>query len=331
MTIQHKRIIYSAIFALTLSACGGGGGGGDGGGGGGGGTTGISYTGVTSQASVTISNGEEISTNAYQNGGTGQGLGTVLSSLSEVEPAQQKNSPKTATLAKTLAGAVNKIQLSTDVLAVSRAVQTESDSFPGECGGTAAYNISIDDVSGDFSGSFTFSNYCDLGDVMNGGLSMSGNIDINSLTFGPITMTMTSLTITTGNDSFTMDGSMSMDIDNNPIIATMNMKLMDNTTQEVFWVENFTMTIVEMFSYEELSMAGRIYHPDYGYVDVTTPTPFRYTGFDEYPYPGVMVATGANGGTSTLTSLSNTSYQIDIDEDGDGNMEQTTTGNWSSL
>ncbi len=324
MTTQHKRIIYSAFFAFTLSACGGGDGGD-------GGTTGISYTGVTSQASLTISNGEEISTSSYQNGSSGQGLGTVLSSLSEVEPGQQKNSPKTATLTKTLAGAINKIQLSTDVSAISRAVQTERESITGDCGGTANLIISIDDVSGDFSGSFTFSDYCDLGDVMNGGLSMSGNIDVNNLTFGPVAMTMTSLTISTDDDSFTVDGTMSMDIENNPIVTTMNMKLKDNATQEVFWVENFRMTIVENFSYEEISMEGRAYHPEYGYVDITTPTPFRYTGSDEYPYPGVMVATGANSGTSTLTSLSNTSYQIDIDEDGDGNLEQTTTGNWSSL
>lgn len=328
MTIQHKRIIYSAIFALTLTACGGGGGGG-----GGGGTAGIDYTGATSQANLTTGNGDEIITTSYQNGGTGQGLGTVFSSLAEaeVEPAPQQNSPKTAALAKIVVGAINKTQLSTDVVAISRAVQSESDSFPGECGGTASYTISVDDVSGDFNGTFTFSNYCEQGDVINGGISISGNININSHTFGTVTMTMTSLTISTGNDSFTMSGSISLIPDNNPIVVTMDMKLQDNTTQQVFWARNLRLTIVETSTYEELSITGKFYHPDYGYVDITTPTPFRYTGLDEYPYPGVMVVTGANGGTGTLTSLSNTSYQLDIDEDGDGNLEQTTTGNWSSL
>lgn len=324
MKTQYKQIIYSTIFALTLSACGGGGGGG--------GAAGISYTGSTSQASLTIGNGEEISTIAYQNGGTGQGLGTVLSSLAGVEPAQPNNSPKTAALAKILAGTINKIQLSTDVVTNSRAMRTDSGSFTGNCSnGTASYSISFDDVSGDFSGSFSFSNYCDLGDTINGSLSFSGNIDVNSLTFGTMTMTMSSLSISSGNDSFTADGSMSFNPSSSPIAATMNMKLKDNTTQQVFWVDDFSLTILETINYEELSMAGRFYHPDYGYVEITTTTPFRYTGLDEYPYPGVMVATGSNGGTTTLTSLSNTSYRVDIDEDGDGNLEQTTTGNWNSL
>ena len=168
MTTQQKRFFCTTIIALTLSACGGGGDGA-----GGGGTAGISYTGITSQASLTVGNGEEVSTMSYQNGGAGQGLGTVLLSQTEVEPAQQNNNPKAATLAKTLIGAISKIQISPDVAANHLAVQSETDSFPGDCGGTASYTISVDDISGDFSGSFTFSNYCELGDVTNGSLSMT--------------------------------------------------------------------------------------------------------------------------------------------------------------
>ncbi len=321
-TSRQKNNIYYAIFSLALSACGGGGGGS---------TAGIAYTGTTSQASLTVSNGEEISTAAFQNGGSGQGLGTVLSSLTDVDPIPQKYRPTTSSLVTTLAGAFSKIQLPADVGTIRRAVQSESDSFSGECGGTASYTVSVDDVTGDFNGRFTFSNYCELDDVLNGGLSMSGNIDSNSVGFGNVTMTMTSLTIRTGNDSFTMDGSMSLNLDDNPIVATMDMKLKDNTTQQVFWVENVRLSIIQTFAYEELSMEGRFYHPDHGYVDITTLTPFRYTGTDAYAFPGVMVATGASGSETTLTSLSNTSYQIDIDEDGDGSLEQTITGNWSEL
>ena len=115
------------------------------------------------------------------------------------------------------------------------------------------------------------------------------------------------------------------------IAATINMKLRDDTTQEVFWVKNFVLTIVEMSGYQDLTMEGRFYHPDYGYVAITTPTAFRFTGSNEYPYPGVMVATGSNGSTATLTSLSTTSYQIDIDEDGDTVSDRTTTGNWNGV
>ena len=323
MKTQYKQIIFSSIFALTLSACGGGGGGDDG-------AAGISYTGAKSAASLTTANGEEIATSAYENGGSGEGLGTIFSSRSEIEQAQQKITPKTASLAKSLVGAVNKIQLPANKVSNHRAVQSASGTLTGDCSGTAAYTITYDDVSGDFSGGFTFSNFCNEGETINGALTMSGNLNVNSQNFGTFSMTMTAMTVSSGGESYTIHGSMNVNQTSSPSVITVNLKLKDNNTQQVFWVENFNLSIVDMISYEELSMTGRFYHPDYGYVDVTTPTPFRYTGSNDYPYPGVLVATGADGGTCTLTSLSTTTYQIDIDEDGDGNLEQTTTGIWGS-
>ena len=321
--LQYKRVILCAIFPLTLSACGGSGGDG--------GSAGISYTGETAQASLTINNGEEISTTAYQNGGSGQGLGTVLSSVNNPAPTAQKFRPATSSVAKSLVGAINKIELSPNTAIGNRAIETVSDSIDGDCGGSANFTISANDVTGDFNGNFNFVNYCNLGDYMNGGMNFAGNINVNTLDFTSMTMTITSLTVTTGNDSFTMSGNMSLDPSDNPIAVTMNMKLKDNSTEQVFWSENFSLSIWDAISYEELTMQGRFYHPDHGHVDITTPTAFRYTGSNIYPYPGVMVATGANNSTTTLTSLSTTSYQLDIDENGDGNPEQTTTGNWSEL
>jgi hypothetical protein len=322
--LHIKSLLYSTAFALTLSACGGGGGGG---------STGISYSGVTSQASLTIANGEEMGTTSYQNGDSGQSLGTALSSLNEMDGSTTAtHKPRVSGLTQTLIAATNKMQLPTNQgYSGNRAVQSESQTISGGCGGSATYTISVDDSSGDFSGTFSFSNYCDLGDVLDGSITIAGNIDLNTVTFGTISMTMTSLSFSSGNDAFTVDGSLSFNPTSSPLVITMDLKLQDNTTQQVFWAKDFTLTITTGLSYEDEAMAGRFYHPDYGYVTVSTTTPFRYAGTDEWPSSGVMVATGSGGSTSTLTALSNTTYQIDIDTDGDGNPDQTTTGTWSSL
>ena len=319
---QFKRAVIYSIFPLTLSACGGGGDDG--------GAAGFDYTGETSQASLTLNNGEEVSATAYQNGDSGVGAGTVLASLNEPTQTPQRLRPATSSIAKSLASAISKVPLSQDSANSSRATQTESDSITGDCGGSASYTISIDDITGDFSGNLNFANYCELDEYMNGNASFVGNINLSSETFNDITMTTSSLTIRAGADSYTMSGNMSFNPSNNPIVVNMDIKLKDNSTEQVFLMENFNLSVLET-SYEELSMEGRFYHPDHGYADVTTPMAFRFTGSNLYPYPGVMVATGTNNSTTTLTSLSTTSYQLDIDENGDGNPDQTTTGNWSEL
>ena len=317
---------------MTLSACGGGGGGGVVGGGGSNETT-TSYTGKTSQATLTIGNGEEISSAAYQNGSSNQaaGLNSVFASLNNANTTAAETKPKIYTLTKTLKGAINKIQPATNNISYSRAVVSESDSFPGECGGDANYDMTFDDVTGDFSGTFSFNRYCELGDTINGSFNMSGNINPDSLIFGTINISMSSLSVTSGNDSFTISGDISLAPDNNPSVVSMDIRLTDNTTGEVFWLENVTITITSNSLYEDVSMEGKFYHPDHGYSNITTPIAFQFIGMDEWPSSGVMVATGTNGSTATLTALSNTTYQIDIDENGDDALEQTTTGNWDSL
>jgi len=111
-------------------------------------------------------------------------------------------------------------------------------------------------------------------------------------------------------------------------VITMNMKVKAAGSDDVFWMDNYVLTIAVVSGGVDLTMSGRFYHPSHGYVDISTSTPFHYAGTNLYPYPGVMVAAGSNGSTATLTSLSTTEYQIDIHT---GTSVHSNTGLWAEL
>ena len=314
--ILGKKIIYGALLCISLSGCGDS----DDGGEVTAGTSGLAYTGVTTQANLTTGNGEEISASSYKNGDSGQDMGTTFTGVSQINVEIGK--PRAFRLAKTLVTAVKNIEPANSDEFFSGAVVTESDSDPGNCGGTASYTTTLDDVTGDFNGSMTFDRYCESGTTINGSITMSG-------TLNSMTMTMTAISITSGSDTARMDGTISFDSTSAATsVVTMNMKVKAAGSDDVFWMDNYVLTIAVVSGGEDLTMSGRFYHPSHGYVDISTTTPFRYTGTNLYPYPGVMVAAGSNGSTATLTSLSTTEYQIDIDT---GTSVQSNTGLWAEL
>jgi len=326
--LMRKLIFMPLIF--TLVNCGGGGGGS-----GSSSTSSISYTGSTSQAVITQANGEEIAYSAYQNGGTGNSLGGVLGI--QQAGSNTTSRPRMLVLSRALRKSIDHISLDHDQDSYNTgATVSQSTTIPGGCGGNATYSISIDDVTYDFTGTFSFSAYCDEGATLSGNLTFTGQFNPDTLVFGLITMSYDNLTVTAGNDSFTADGDMTLDPSSTPISVTLNMVMLDNSTDKTYRAENFVMTVTDNLTSVSMTIVGRLYDPDYGYVDITTPTPLVISSGDTYPSSGVLLATGSNGSSGgpakvKLTVLSNTSYQIEIDEDGDGTYEYLDTGNWADL
>ena len=67
-----------------------------------------------------------------------------------------------------------------------------------------------------------------------------------------------------------------------------------------------------------------------GSVDYTTTTPFSGV-LGEYPNAGVLVVTGANNASLTLTTIDNVSVQIEADYDGNGSIDETIMTTWAEL
>jgi hypothetical protein len=307
--------------------------------GGGGGDTGsdssITYTGLTTQADITGTNAETLSAGAL----TGSQAGSALGGIGAVETGTDENPVSFRTLKVTQA--LEDALLQIDLPSVSGgsfigATKYASDYMLGTCGGSASYNMQYNDITGDFSGNFSFSSYCNGGVTFSGGASFLGSLDLsdpNNPTFESFTFTFTHLS----DGSSTLDGTIDIDLSSPPAIVTFDARLRVDATRKVYWVKDYDMSITEGVdgggSYVELYiLSGSFYDPDYGYIAVETPTPVKT--YDSYAWPssGVIVVTGNSNHKARLSAIDETQCRIDADLDGNGSYEWGPVDkNWADL
>ena len=326
-------VFVIALGLMTIVGTGGGGGGGDGS------PSGISYTGLTTEATIDENNAEDLSTGAYQGGQTGAALGSVGAVIQGGESGPVGR-PRTLKVSQVLEDALHKVDMtSRSGGTFVGAIYTESDTIYGDYGGSASYTINVNDQTGEFSGSITFNSYSDDGvtTIISGAASFSGQVDLYTEELLEFSFSFDNLTGTSGSDSFTLDGDISFDNTVSPATMTMTMLLQDNSTGKVYKVKDYIMTLTEEVNYVDVEVSGTYFDPDYGYVSISTTTPLRIYDGDDYPSDGVIVVTGNTGiaGGSTmarLTALSSTTYQVEADTNGDGTYDwDSGVKNWSDL
>ena len=328
-SLRVKYVVLAVLLAVSLTACGGGGGGG------GGSPAGISYTGLTTQAMIDENNAEDLTTGAYQGGHTGAAIGGVGAIQAwETGPVGR---PRMLKVSQVLEGSLRQMDLMSRSGGIFvGAIYTESGTIDGNCGGNASFTVSVDDETGDFSGSITFNSYCNDGVTISGAASFSGQVDLYTEELLEFSFSFDNLTGTSGSDSFTLDGDISFDNTVSPATMTMTMLVQDNSTGKVYKVE-YTMTLTEEANYVDVEVFGTYFDPDYGYVFITTTTPLCIYDGDDYPSDGAIVVTGSTGiaGGSTmarLIALTSTTYQVEADTNGDGIYDWNSgVLNWSDL
>lgn len=320
-----KLMTWAAAFCLTIVGCGGGGGGGDGGGGGG--ATSLTYSGVSTPAVVTATNADSIAAGALNAGSSATGF-TGIAALND--PNQLADQPArlfAADFSKVVGATVGKIDFQAGLERnITAALKHDSDTMPGACGGSFSYDIQVDTVSGAFSGSLTFHGYCEDGMVLNGGTRFSGIINPNTAELVSFKLNFDYITATNGSGSVTMTGQIQLSQSGSTLMATMDMLIRDDNMNRVCKIENYQMTIADMYNYEEIEISGRFYDPDYGYVDLQTISPLLVYNYDDYPSSGQLVLTGetgtAGGPTSArLTALDADTCRVEADTDGDGGYD----------
>jgi len=212
---------------------------------------------------------------------------------------------------------------------------TVSDTMYGNCGGSVPFTINYNEVTGDFTGTFSFNSYCEDDITISGNTSVSGNIDLITLEiyhYYHISFSFSSLQFTFDNDSFTLAGTIDYDdFSANPVTGNIDVKLRDDSTGVVYWTNDYSYSIEEYANYVEVEVfSGRYYDPEYGYVNISyTTTPFLTYDGDKWPSDGVLIIEGDTGigGGSTMASLTanpSGTYEVDADTNGDG------TYDWSS-
>ena len=310
--MNHLRQLSTACFLFTALllcfACGGGGGGDSGTSG----SSGIQYTGLTSPALITEQNASDLALSAYE-GYSGSSLAVnSVGTPSGVNNSFYKQIIKIASI-----GSDYKLNSSM----ATGAVQSDSETVSGPCGGRRTISLTIDDVTGDYSGSITFDNYCDGGDVTNGTATVSGKIDLVTESFFNMNLSTNSINVKSGSDSITFKGQLIINYQTGSLGLTMTLYMRDDVAQKVFWIDNFTISAVDGGTYIDVTISGRFYQPNYGYVDLTTTNPIRQYDSALYPSSGILIITGASNTKAQLVFLSSTSYKVMADTNGDNSWE----------
>ncbi|MEW6684431.1 MAG: hypothetical protein AB1451_16160 [Nitrospirota bacterium] len=291
---------------------------------------GITYTGLTTPVVIDGSNAQEIAAGAYTGGSVGGPLSVVGVAQAGVGVSTRQSLP--LALSRSVKRAAGELRAGSSPEQVAAgAVVTETDTIDGDCGGHLNTRVNMNDATGEFTGSLNFDAFCVDGVTTRGSASASGQFDFatDDIEF---LMTTSSLRVEFEGESFTMAGAVNAAYSGSSSTITMNTLMRDDGTGKVFRAENYEVTVTEGSSSVEETLSGRFYHPDFGYVDLSTPTPFVTNVSDTYPSSGVLIASGDGQTKARLTALSSTTLQIEADTDGNGDYDYDSgTLNWADL
>ena len=309
-------IIAMFLFTLFLISCGGGGGStGDGG------TPTISYTGIKDEASIGDDNATDLTTESYTNGSLGSAMSDIAAS--QTENSEHVYTPRMLKVSNVLKDSLFKVDLtSRSTGTFAGAVSQVTDTIAGSCGGSASYTISVNDETGAFSSSFTYNNYCEGGVIISGSVDFSGHFDVDAGEFLTFEFSFNNLSTTLGGDSVTIKGDMAFDSTNYPVITlTMTILIKDNRIDRVYWVKGYLLTLTEEVACVDIDISGTFYHPEHGFVTLSTVQALTLCGSDEYPESGELLITGKNGTTARIIFLSPMTYQVIADTNGNGSYD----------
>ena len=291
---------YLVIVAATLlTACGGGG---DGDTDTGTGYPSISYTGSTTAAVIDQSNAADFPIVVLE-GSSGTGNIPLAASIDSVSADGIPNAENI----KRASGVISNL-IKANLGNTAEQVTAATTAQTGSCGGQVTYSENNSSTS--FNGSIQFDNFCEV-DPYGYQLSLYGRITFsgtfyldatNNPVFTSLTMTVEYLKIVFTDGITTVSDEFSGSINvtgfdpntNEPLDFTMTV----NFTHEgkVFKIVNLQ---VDDFAG---TISGRFYHPDHGYVDVTTPDPFVYNSVTEQFCGGTLHIEGADvsGNTASI-------------------------------
>lgn len=299
--ITNTFVAFGLGTTLLVAGCGGGGGGT---------TSSVTYSGITAQAVVTNENAEALLETALN---AGEGLNTaygVATSTDEAAPSGLSLSE----LAKVLANVAERPRMTAPETATGIS-SSFSYTDPGDCGGTATYNGTYTYIEYPYSytegGSAVFNNYCTTtseGNVIqNGGATYSLTDTDTELN---LSLTASNLMVSFGGETVAYNMQYALNIDYDTSVMTVTMDA-DYRTQDgkVYRVEDYRL---EFANFSSLTISGRIYHPDHGYVDISTPEALLFTFCGEIyrPTSGTLRVTGAEGTSAEFHALGCNEYQV---------------------
>ncbi|HZV81782.1 MAG TPA: FG-GAP-like repeat-containing protein [Geobacteraceae bacterium] len=329
MTRAVKMLFGIMAGALVLAGCGGGGGGG------GAQSGGVvdpapAYKGVTTQASVSQANAEDLGMGGYGGGSVGSAIGSVAmgkgvanAPVADRPVLQVAQVLKQATRRLDIPRKASKRRIAKPAAAAAKVLQRiETSQVTGDGGGILSYTLDINDATGSFYGSLDFQNFTSQGIAISGKADMLGTFDASRQEFSRLTLSFKSLSMSGSEYSFTLIGTLSWGF--NLIASTetqsINMVLQNNSDNQTYWFRNYELATTYTGTYLTQSLSGRYYDPQHGYVDFTTRSPLVTYSGNSWPSQGLLLFSGRQGGQGWL-DFQATYLLIEADTDGNGAYE----------
>jgi len=275
--------------------------------------TSTDFAGRTSQAVIDSANAKDLSGGAFAGGITR--FEAASAGFDQDSLTTQIGMFRPLRLPLVLKDSLQKIELaSTTVGPFTPAVETKRGALQGVCGGRLLYSIDFINKSKVFNGNFSFEKYCDHGITISGETDIDGTYEVDTGDFTSAHFSFANL----ADGNITLEGEISMDFLHPPITATFSAHSNDLESGQVYWIKDYSMNITEFAGYIEIEIFGTFYHPDYGFVNLTTTEPFIVHHEDDWPTSGLLVIQGEKNTQAELSALDQLNCSVAADTDGDG-------------
>ena len=288
-------IIFMLVLSIFLTACGGGGSSDDS-------SSGISYTGLTDMAIIDADNAVELALGAYFGG-------PIEDSFWAEQRSEDQANPFTQSLS-----------IVSDTVTVS-----------GNCGGSQTTNVYLDDTNGSFTGTEVFKDYCEDGMTTSGTVNFTGNANLYTLEINNIAMSFDQLTVSSVEGSVLMSGTINNQFGLGSLQQTMNYLIRDNRDNDskVYKIDNYQIDteISPIGTVEITYTSGKYYHPDFGYVELESLTPFIVYDGGYGADSGELLVNGHASTNALLSVINSEEIMVEADTNGDGVYDFY----WSSL
>lgn len=332
--LKALLVVVMVMVAAQLTGCGSGGGGGanepasgDE----------ITYPGATTQAKITVDNANDIFSVIWS-GGTSPATG-------EKAPAKGLHAPGAISIGRIIPYPFRVSDVVNHYIGGEKAKSIAApkeinETNNGSVSGTLTKTGNIDEDTGTGTLTMTYSNYNDGGQTNDGVLTAKVDAyDVSYKIITDMTLSFTLWTIKDKGRSISASGSVRVQesLSNNTETQTYNVIIRDNNTNETSKQENFVLatTYNNIFtpSSKTETASGRVYIEKYGYVDISTVSPFIYSAYpqDNPDKGGPVFLSGAGNSKAGMTSISTSKVRIEMDTDGDGTFESKNIYSWDDL
>jgi|GEM_PF-4815393 len=161
-------------------------------------------------------------------------------------------------------------------------------------GGTVSYRLTINDSTGYFWGTATYNKLNRDYSFFDGTINIAGSFDPGTTNINRLSLSFVSLIKEfSGGYQSTYTGMLSLVIENYVFNVSANM-IITIPGKKTFWANDYKVKYFLPYKIESLS--GRFYHPDHGYLTLSTPLKIDYAyNYNYYPIQGILMMTGKDG------------------------------------